>query len=309
MKAVYYNGKDAVYREDYPMPAAGENESLIQILLSAVCNTDKEVRKGYKPDFTGVMGHEFVGIVITSSDPLLVGKRVVGELNEACGHCIYCQTGRPHHCSNRKVIGLAGRDGCFAEYMTIATRLLHIVPDSLPTETAIFTEPFAAALEILNQVHVRPDTTAAVIGDGRLALFITQALSLHGIDLTVIGRHPDKLEQFKEFAAVTTQGIKEGYELVVDATGSPSGLSDAMEYARKQGTIVIKSTYAGNASINMNQAVVNELTIVGSRCGPFEPALNLLKKGKVKLPPIETYELKDFEKAFSSPAFKAGFRF
>lgn len=309
MKAVYYNGKDAVYREDYPMPVPAEEESLIQILLAAVCNTDKEVRKGYKPDFTGVMGHEFVGKVILSSDPHLVGKRVVGELNEACGHCIYCKTGRPHHCSNRKVIGLTGRDGCFAEYMTISTSLLHEVPDNLPTDIAIFTEPLAAALEILNQVHIRPDTNAAVIGDGRLALFVTQALSLNGIDLTVIGRHPEKLENFKEFASVTTEGIQEGYEIVVDATGSPTGLSSALSYVRKQGTIVIKSTYAGNASLNMSQAVVNELTIVGSRCGPFEPALKLLDKGKIKLPPIALYDLKDFEQAFSSPAFKAGFRF
>ena len=255
------------------------------------------------------MGHEFVGKVITSSDPSLVGKRVVGELNEECGHCIYCKTGRPHHCSNRRVIGLSGRDGCFAEYMTIATRLLHVVPDSLPTQIAIFTEPLAAALEILNQVHVRPDLNAAVIGDGRLALFVAQALALNGIDLTVIGRHPEKLENFSHFARTVTQGEKEGYELVVDATGSPSGLADAMNYVRKKGTIVIKSTYAGNASINMSQAVVNELTIVGSRCGPFEPALKLLETGRVQLPPIQLYDLKDFREAFSSPAFKAGFSF
>ena len=255
------------------------------------------------------MGHEVVGKVITSSDPSLVGKRVVGELNEECGRCIYCRTGRPHHCTNRKVIGLTGRDGCFAEYMTIATRLLHEVPDSLPTRIAIFTEPLAAALEILNQVHVRPDLNAAVIGDGRLALFVAQALALNGIDLTVIGRHPEKLETFSRFAKTATRGETEGYELVVDATGSPSGLADAMNLVRKKGTIVIKSTYAGNASINMSQAVVNELTIVGSRCGPFEPALKLLETGRVQLPPVRLYELKDFREAFSSPAFKAGFSF
>ena len=309
MKAVYYDGKDAVYREDYPIPEPGEGESLVKILLSAVCNTDKEILKGYKPDFRGVMGHGFVGKVIDSSDPSLVGKRVVGELNEECGHCIYCKTARPHHCVNRKVIGLSGRDGCFAEYMTIATRLLHVVPDTLPTQIAVFTEPLAAALEILNQVHVRPDLNAAVLGDGRLSLFVAQALALNGIDLTVIGRHPEKLENFSHFAKTATQGEKEGYELVVDATGSPSGLADAMNFVRKKGTIVIKSTYAGNASINMSQAVVNEITIVGSRCGPFEPSLKLLETGRVQLPPIELYELKDFRHAFSSSAFKAGFSF
>lgn len=309
MRAIYYDGRDAVYKEDYPMPVPAGNDSLVQILLAAVCNTDKEVRRGYKPDFTGVMGHEFVGKVISSPNPELVGKRVVGELNEACGHCIYCKTGRPHHCSNRKVIGMTNKDGCFAEYMTISTDLLHIVPDSLPTETAIFTEPLAAALEILNQVHIRPDTNVAVLGDGRLALFIAQALSLNGVDLTVIGRHPEKLENFKSFAKTTTELIKEGYEVVVDATGSPTGLISAMDLVRKQGTIVIKSTYAGTVDINMSAAVVNELTIVGSRCGPFEPALTLLERGSVKLPKIELYELRDFEKAFSSPAFKAGFQF
>lgn len=309
MRAIYYDGRDAVYKEDYPIPVPAGNDSLVQILLAAVCNTDKEVRRGYKPDFTGVMGHEFVGKVISSPNPELVGKRVVGELNEACGHCIYCKTGRPHHCSNRKVIGMTNKDGCFAEYMTISTDLLHIVPDSLPTETAIFTEPLAAALEILNQVHIRPDTNVAVLGDGRLALFIAQALSLNGVDLTVIGRHPEKLENFKSFAKTTTELTKEGYEVVVDATGSPTGLISAMDLVRKQGTIVIKSTYAGTVDINMSAAVVNELTIVGSRCGPFEPALTLLERGSVKLPKIELYELKDFEKAFSSPAFKAGFQF
>ncbi len=309
MRAIYYDGRDAVYKEDYPIPVPAGNDSLVQILLAAVCNTDKEVRRGYKPDFTGVMGHEFVGKVISSPNPELVGKRVVGELNEACGHCIYCKTGRPHHCSNRKVIGMTNKDGCFAEYMTISTDLLHIVPDSLPTETAIFTEPLAAALEILNQVHIRPDTNVAVLGDGRLALFIAQALSLNGVDLTVIGRHPEKLENFKSFAKTTTELTKEGYEVVVDATGSPTGLISAMDLVRKQGTIVIKSTYAGTVDINMSAAVVNELTIVGSRCGPFEPALTLLERGSVKLPKIELYELRDFEKAFSSPAFKAGFQF
>ena len=309
MRAIYYDGRDAVYKEDYPIPVPAGNDSLVQILLAAVCNTDKEVRRGYKPDFTGVMGHEFVGKVISSPNPELVGKRVVGELNEACGHCIYCKTGRPHHCSNRKVIGMTNKDGCFAEYMTISTDLLHIVPDSLPTETAIFTEPLAAALEILNQVHIRPDTNVAVLGDGRLALFIAQALSLNGVDLTVIGRHPEKLENFKSFAKTTTELTKEGYEVVVDATGSPTGLISAMDLVRKQCTIVIKSTYAGTVDINMSAAVVNELTIVGSRCGPFEPALTLLERGSVKLPKIELYELRDFEKAFSSPAFKAGFQF
>lgn len=308
MKGIYYDGKDALYRENLPMPVCGENESLVKIHLAAVCNTDKEVRKGYKPDFTGVMGHEFVGEVVDSPDKSWIGKRVVGELNAACGKCIYCRTGRPTHCSFRRVLGMADKDGCFAEYMTIDTSLLHEVPAELPDETAIFTEPLAAALEILTQVHISPAKNATVLGDGRLALMTAQVLALTGVDLTVVGRHPEKLELFKPFAKVTQQGEKEGYEYVVECTGSPTGLPTALELVRKKGTIILKSTYAGNISIDMSQVAVNEITITGSRCGPFEPALKLLKEEKVKLPAIELYDLSDFESAFSSKAFKAGFR-
>ena len=309
MKGIYFNGTDAVYREDLPIPVRGEKESLVKILLCAVCNTDKEVRKGYRPDFRGVMGHEFVGEVVESSDVSLIGKRVVGELNAACGECIYCKTGRPSHCNQRRVLGMKNKDGAFAEYMTIDTNLLHIVPEELPTEIAIFTEPLAAAFEILTQVHVSPSKNAAVLGDGRLALFVAQVLAQTGIDLTVIGKHEEKLELFKSFAKVTTEGEQEGYEYVAECTGSPSGLQKALELVRKKGTIMLKSTYAGTTDVDMSMVVVNEITIVGSRCGPFEPALKMLKEGKITLPTIEIFKGKDFEKAFDSKAFKAGITF
>ena len=309
MKGIYFNGTDAVYREDLPMPVRGEKESLVKILLCAVCNTDKEVRKGYRPDFRGVLGHEFVGEVVESSDVSLIGKRVVGELNAACGECIYCKTGRPSHCNQRRVLGMKNKDGAFAEYMTIDTNLLHIVPEELPTEIAIFTEPLAAAFEILTQVHVSPSKNVAVLGDGRLALFVAQVLAQTGIDLTVIGKHEEKLELFKSFAKVTTEGEQEGYEYVAECTGSPSGLQKALELVRKKGTIMLKSTYAGTTDVDMSMVVVNEITIVGSRCGPFEPALKMLKEGKITLPTIEIFKGKDFEKAFDSKAFKAGITF
>lgn len=309
MKGIYFNGSDAVYREDLPMPVRSEKESLVRILLCAVCNTDKEVKKGYRPDFRGVMGHEFVGEVIESSDETLVGKRVVGELNAACGECIYCKTGRPSHCNERRVLGMKNKDGAFAEYMTIDTNLLHLVPDELPTEIAIFTEPLAAAFEILTQIHVSPDKNAAVLGDGRLALFVAQVLAQTGIDLTVIGKHEEKLELFKSFAKVTTEGEPEGYEYVAECTGSPTGLQKALELVRKKGTIILKSTYAGTVDVNMSMVAVNEISIVGSRCGPFEPALKMLKEGKISLPQIEIYECRDFNKAFESKAFKAGITF
>lgn len=307
MKGIYYDGKDALYREDIPMPVQKAGESLVKIRMCAVCNTDKEVRKGYRPDFRGVMGHEFVGEVLDSPVKDLIKKRVVGELNAACGKCIYCKTGRPTHCNSRRVLGMSDKDGAFAEYMTIDTDLLHVIPDGLPDEIAIFTEPLAAALEILTQIHISPDKNAAVLGDGRLALLTAQVLALTGIDLTVIGKHPEKLELFKPFAKVVTQGEREGYEYVAECTGSETGLPSALELVRKKGTVILKSTYAGKLSLDMSMVAVNEITIVGSRCGPFEPALKLLLEGKVKLPPIELYGLIDFEKAFASRAFKAGF--
>ena len=307
MKGIYYDGKDALYREDIPMPVQKAGESLVKIRMCAVCNTDKEVRKGYRPDFRGVMGHEFVGEVLDSPVKDLLKKRVVGELNAACGKCIYCKTGRPTHCDSRRVLGMSDKDGAFAEYMTIDTDLLHVIPDGLPDEIAIFTEPLAAALEILTQIHISPDKNAAVLGDGRLALLTAQVLALTGIDLTVIGKHPEKLELFKPFAKVVTQGEREGYEYVAECTGSETGLPSALELVRKKGTVILKSTYAGKLSLDMSMVAVNEITIVGSRCGPFEPALKLLLEGKVKLPPIELYDLMDFEKAFASRAFKAGF--
>lgn len=319
MKGIYFDGKTAAYREDLPVPAPSKTQSLIRITCAGVCNTDREVLKGYRPDFRGIMGHEFVGIVETSNDPKWIGKCVVGELNAGCGHCIYCRTGREKHCMERKVIGMEGKDGCFAEYMTLENHLLHEIPDNLPSDAALLTEPLAAALEIPKQVHLDPETSVAVIGDGRLAYQIAGVLRLHGVDLTVIGKHPEKLKQFEPFGKTVTgasgqnhqklaEGSRETYEIVVEATGSPTGLALASEIVRRQGTIVLKSTYAGTAAVDMSYFVVNEITIVGSRCGPFEPALRLLQQGLVSLPPVEFFELEDFQAAFHSHAFKAGFR-
>lgn len=307
MKALYYD-KEVKYLEDYKKPVPGPKESLVKILICAICNTDKEILRGYKPDFKGVLGHEFVGTVIESDDKLLIGKRVVGALNAGCGECIYCKTGRQNHCINRKVIGIANKDGCFAEYMTISTELLHVVPEKIKTEIAVFTEPLAAALEIMEQVHLKPSQNVAVLGDGRLSYMIAQTVSLTGADLTVIGRHEEKLINFNMFAKTTTNP-QDTYEVVIDATGSPSGILTAQKLVRKKGTIVIKSTYAGKVEINMSDFVVNEITIKGSRCGPFEPALQLLERELIVLPAIELYNLKDYEKALHSTAFKAGFVF
>ena len=307
MKALYYD-KSLQYMENYPKPSPGTGESLVEIIVSAICNTDKEILKGYRPDFKGILGHEFVGKVLESDDPSLIGERVVGEINENCGYCIYCKTGRPTHCENRKVVGISGKDGCFAQYINIKNQLLHIVPKEVTSEVAIFTEPLAAALEILEQVHIKPSTSVGIIGDGRLAYMIAQVVSLTGANLTIIGKHEEKLSLFSSFAKVRTKA-EESYEIVIDASGSPSGLLTAQKIVRKKGTIVIKTTYAGKIEIDMSDFVVNEITIKGSRCGPFEPALQLLKLGLIQFPPIDLYGLEDYEKAFESQKFKVGFRF
>jgi len=307
MRGKVYDGSGASYREDIPKPELIPGKSLIRILRAAVCSTDKEILKGYRPDFRGVMGHEFVGVVEYSEDKALIGKRVVGEINEVCGQCIYCKTGRPHHCKNRTTPGLSV-DGCFAEYMILDTANLHVIPDSLDTEVAVYTEPLAAAFEILEQIDVKKGVETAVLGDGRLALCIASVMHHAGADVTVIGRHEEKLELFKSIAHTTKDINEESYEIVVEATGSPSGIATALKLVRKAGIIVLKSTYADMANINLSLVPVNEITIVGSRCGPFEPAIDALTKGEIVLPKFEQYDLKDYDKAFKSTAFKAGFR-
>ncbi|MBO4902063.1 MAG: alcohol dehydrogenase catalytic domain-containing protein [Lachnospiraceae bacterium] len=360
MKALYYDGKRAVYREDAPMPQCDQDQSLIKIVYAAVCSTDKEILKGYRPDFRGIMGHEFVGEVVESPDASLVGKLVVGEMNEGCGTCVYCRTGREKHCPDRVELGLS-RDGCFAEYMALSTHLLHPVPEGLSPEQAVFTEPLAAAVEVTEQVKIDPASRVALIGDGRLAFMTAQVLALTGAPLTVIGKHADKLALFEPYAEtldyrsfltsevndVQTSGRngtdsaqnadgsevndvqalgrngtdgaqgadtyrdlrpEESYDFVVDATGSPSGLKLALQIVRKMGVIVLKSTYAGTSGLNLSVLPIDEITIVGSRCGPFDKALLILQEGKVKFPPVELYDLSDYERAFSSDAFKAGFR-
>ncbi len=306
MEGLYFNGSSAQFKTDLPIPVPEQGESLVRISLAAVCNTDREIIRGYRPDFKGVLGHEFVGTVESSDDPRLVGKRVVGEINQGCGHCIYCLSGREGHCESRKCIGISGRDGCFARYMTIGSRYLHVLADSLPDEQAVFAEPLAAALEIPEQVQIRPSDEICVIGDGRLSFLVAQVLALNGAQVTVLGRHPEKLELFRDFAKTATE-LHRRFETVVDASGSPSGFDSAMSLVRSKGTIVMKSTYAGNKELNMSAVVVNEISVVGSRCGPFAPALRLLEKGALELPEISLFGLSQWREAFDSREFKVGF--
>lgn len=307
MRALVYENGVARYEENHPIPAPLEGESLIRITLAAVCNTDKETLRGYKPNFAGIMGHEFVGVVEQSPRKELVGKRVVGELNAGCGRCLYCRTGREKHCERRRVIGLNDKDGCFADYMTLRTDLLHTVPDSVPDEEAIFTEPLAAAMELTERRLLPPSQPVAVIGDGRLAFLCAQTLALGGRSVTVFGRHADKLAAFSPFANTSLE-VAGSFETVVEASGSPSGLQSAARLVRHGGSILLKSTYAGEASVNLSEFVVNEVTLCGSRCGPFAPALRLLERKQLRLPELTLFPLSRWEDAFSSRAFKAGFQ-
>ena len=320
MKALVFDGTKAVYREDVKEPVCREDQSLIRVICADICSTDREILKGYRPDFRGIMGHEFVGEVVQSPDPALIGKIVVGEINEGCGHCLYCRTGREKHCLKRQTLGMS-RDGCFAEHLALATHLIHPVPEGLLPEQAVFAEPLAAAIEILEQVEIDAHKNAAIIGDGRLAFMIAQVLSRTGVDLTVIGKHAKKLELFAPYAktAPVDDYLQNGtyralsaddcFEYVVEACGNESGIRLALQIVRKMGVIILKSTYAGEITLDLSVIPVNEISLIGSRCGPFDKALEYLKCGHVNFPPVELYELKDFEAAFSSPAFKAGFHF
>ena len=267
---------------DIPQPNKS-NEALIKIRNAGICSTDLELVNGYYP-YTGVLGHEFVGEVMSAPEPEWIGQRVVGEINVVCGKCEACLKGRSTHCENRTVLGIANRDGVFAEYTTLPLENLYRVPDSVPDEMAVFTEPLAAALEIQQQIHIQPTDRVLLVGAGRLGQLIAQTLSLTGCDLHVLARHA---YQQKLLTARGIRLITEGeilprkWDIVVEATGSPDGFNLARKAIRPRGTLVMKSTYKGDMNVNFSSIVVDEITIIGSRCGPFGPALRLMEKREV----------------------------
>lgn len=307
MRALYFDGKNLNYTENYQKPEISLGRSIVKVILAAVCNTDREILRGYHA-FQGVIGHEFIGVVEQSDRKDMIGKRVAVELNSGCGECRYCRKGLEKHCENRESLGIHRVDGCFAEYISVDSRNLREVPESLTSEQAIFTEPLAAAINIQRQAKIPPNASVAVLGGGRLGFMTAQVLALCGCDITVLDPNSEKLATFAPFAKIATES-DEKYEFVVDATGSPSGIASAQKLVESGGTVVVKSTYFGNVTIDMSWFVVNEVTILGSRCGDFRPALNLLSKGYLRFPDIELYDLKDYQKAFDSRAFKSGFKF
>ncbi len=307
MRALYFDGKELQYREDLPKPQLIPNHSVIQVKYAAMCSTDKGIIHGYKAGFKGILGHEFVGTVIESDDEQLIGKNVVAEINEGCGDCYYCNNNLEKHCPDRQTIGIINHDGCFAEYLVTANHLIHIIPDNLALEKAVYTEPLSAALEITNSIHIKPSDKIAVIGDGRLSYMIAQIINLTGADLTVLGKHSEKLALFSAFAR-TQMETEESYDIVIEATGSPSGIKKALSLVRSRGTLIVKSTYAEQVPIDLSYLVVNEIRLFGTRCGPFLPALKMLEQNLIDLPDIVYYDLKDYKKAFNDSRFKVGFK-
>lgn len=304
MRALWLENNQISLR-DVPAPKKA-GEALIKICKAGICSTDLELVKGYYP-FTGILGHEFVGEVADASDPAWLGSRVVGDINAVCGSCEACLNGRPTHCENRTVLGIVNRDGVFAEYTTLPLGNLHRVPDSVPDEMAVFTEPLAAALEIQQQIQIRPTDRVLVVGAGRLGQLIAQTLALTGCDLRVLARHTLQKN------LLTARGIRiaseeqiqpHKWDIVVEVTGSPDGFNLARKAVRPRGTLVLKSTYKGEMNVNFSSIVVDEIQIIGSRCGSFEPALRLLEKREVDptLLIAEEYKLKDALKAFEKAA-------
>jgi alcohol dehydrogenase len=304
MKALVFDGRLS-FRDDYPTPTAAPGEVLVEVRRAGVCNTDIEITKGYM-NYRGVLGHEFVGAL---SD----GSRVVGEINVADGTCDTCRRGDVTHCPERSVLGICKRDGAMAEYLTLPARNLHRVPDAVSDRQAVFVEPLAAALEITERVHIRPSQRVAIIGDGKLGLLVAQVFQLTGCRLSVLGRHARKLEILRRRGIPTLDSPAEwggSFDVVVDCSGQASGFELARQLLRPRGTLVLKSTFHGAQEMATAPLVIDEITIVGSRCGPFEPALRLLERRLIDVETLLDAEypiergLEAFERAMTSGTLK-----
>jgi alcohol dehydrogenase len=274
----------AVTMREAPVPDRPRGFALLRLLLAGICNTDLELQRGYY-GFSGTPGHEFVAEVVEADDRSLVGKRVVGEINLCCAGCDWCRRGLGRHCPNRTVLGIVRHPGAFAEYLTLPERNLHVVPESVPLEHAVFTEPLAAACEILDQVAIHCGDTVAVLGDGKLGLLIGLVLRAHGFVVHHYGRHTEKLGIVEAAGAQVFDARGElpraAYRWVVDATGNPEGLRSAAAMTEPRGTVILKSTVHGAVAMDTAPVIVNEITLVGSRCGRFEAALPLIENGIV----------------------------
>ena len=296
----------------YPVPVPPPGWALIRTLTAGICRTDLEIIKGYM-GFSGILGHEFVGEVCASDQADWIGRRVTGEINAACGHCRLCREGLGRHCPERSVLGILNLDGCMAGYCMLPTVNLHPIPAGMPTEKAVFIEPLSAACEILDQIQLDGSEKIAVLGDGRLGILCAWVLIGAGGNVTLVGRHPAKLEaaRWRSLEATTRLADVAEADLVVEATGKPQGMLDAMTICRPRGTIVLKSTLVSQGELNLAPVVIKEIAVIGSRCGLFEAGLSQLQRHPDM--PIErlisaTYPLENaleaFERARSSGTLK-----
>jgi threonine dehydrogenase-like Zn-dependent dehydrogenase len=284
MKAVVLEcGKIDV--KEVPTPEPMEGEALIEVIKAGICNTDLELVDGYM-DFEGILGHEFVGRVVDSPLKKWVGKRVVGEINIPCESCEICLEGNPKHCPSRKVLGIHQKDGVFAEYVTLPLGNLHALPPNLSDVEAVFIEPLAAALAVFDQVRIDRQKNVLVLGDGKLGLLIAQVVQTRTPNITCVGHHPQKLSILREKGIQTTCDTQEWdrkFDVVIEATGDPMGIAQALRYVKSKGKIIAKSTFHGEAKIDLSAIVVNEVQLIGSRCGSFATALQFLNKESVCL--------------------------
>lgn len=306
MKAVVFD-KELKLVDNYAKPVPQKGEALIRITLAGICNTDYEITKGYM-GYAGILGHEAVGIVeeINDDDKSLLGKRVVAEISYGCKdpQCTYCAEKLYRHCPNRHTLGIWKKDGCFAEYMTMPLEVLFEVPDNVPDEQAVFVEPLAAACEITEQLHIKPFEKVVVLGDGKLGLITALTLNAQNIDVILVGKHQNKLDIAKAQGVNTYLlndfAIEKKYDVVVEATGSISGFETALALTRPRGVLVLKSTVAASKEFNLAPIVIDEITVLGSRCGQFGPALRLLKNNRIDFSPLisAVYNADDAIEAF-----------
>ena len=290
----------------YPDPERLPGEALLRVRVAGICATDLELIRGYM-DFEGVLGHEFVAEVVEADTPALVGRRVVGEINCPCRECPTCAEGLTNHCPHRTVLGILERDGAFADYTTLPEACLHQIPEELDERVAVFAEPLAAALQVLEQAPVDGETTVCVLGDGKLGMLVAQVLHTTGCRLTVLGHHEDKLDILRArgiAASLAEEAPGVRYQVVVDATGLPEGLSQALGLVAPRGTVVLKTTVAGETTLALAPVVIDEVTVVGSRCGPLDKAVEWLSGRRVEVEPLieAAYPLSEGIEAFRHAA-------
>ena len=310
MKAIVFNDKEGLHLDNnYKKPIPQKGEALIKVTLAGICNTDYEITKGYM-GYNGILGHEFIGTVeeINDEDKSLLGKRVTAEISYGCNNpeCEWCAVKNYRHCPDRHTLGIWRKDGCFAEYVTMPLNVLFEIPENVEDEQAVFVEPLAAACEITEQLHIQPIQRVVVLGDGKLGLTTALTLSAQGLDVTLIGKHQNKLDIAKN-QGVKTQLLQDTkieniYDVVVEATGSVSGFETSLSLVKPRGVLVLKSTIATGKELNLAPIVINEITVLGSRCGQFPPALNLLAKHRIDFKPFisAVYSIDDAIEAFEA---------